>query len=445
LNPNHESYRLLVMACRVAQDAQRAEDTMNYIKACGQPLNCPIYTEVIRAYLQNHKPLKAMELLDEMMQVDGLHPDTNLYNRMMGFYRQTRNCNGAIDMMREMEERGFKITRVTYNAALGAVAMGDEEDGYLAKVFTLFDEMIQKEIPPNARTFSALIIACGRFGDLEAATKVLTLMDKMQVARNELIYTSYLQAIAGSIQKQPDICWMGDAEPLSIAARLEMAEGVLVKMKDEGLRIPIKTANALLNCYCSALDKRKSLLFMESMPRRFQLVPDIHSYMRVWNVLDKTDSYTEAKLIFDEMYRMGIKQKRSMYVTLLRLACANRDPKGCEHYLKLMKMNGHVVRDHDQAWLAMCSGTEAEQLHARRRFAKDRVRIRKLQRVKLMNHLAGGKESSWTPPSTKGGEFRRMLEWAGVHPPKDLPGRRTVGRIFWEHGDRTVGGLDDPW
>merc|ERR1719461_1728886 len=89
LNPNQESYLLLVKACAKAKDPQRAEDTVKYIKAGGQVVSTPIYTQVVLAYLRAEKPFKAMEIVDDMCQVDGLHPDQEMYEVMMDFYRQT--------------------------------------------------------------------------------------------------------------------------------------------------------------------------------------------------------------------------------------------------------------------------------------------------------------------------------------------------------------------
>ncbi|ETO04182.1 hypothetical protein RFI_33216, partial [Reticulomyxa filosa] len=112
---------------------------------------------------------------------------------------QKHDVNGALDLKREMEDRGFVPDQNTYAQLLWAAAYGDAEDAAFRKMFDIYNEMIvTKELPPLPEHFAALIAGCGHIADIETATKVLHLMDSMNVPRTPKVYLSYLRAIAGT-------------------------------------------------------------------------------------------------------------------------------------------------------------------------------------------------------------------------------------------------------
>merc|ERR1719373_1524658 len=125
-------------------------------------------------------------------------------------------------------------------------------------------------------------------------------------------------------------------------------------------------------------------------------------------LVNEEATYRELKLIFDEMRIHGVQPQRNQFETMARVASENRDPKMCETYLTEMAKAGFQVREQDRAWLAMCTGTEAEQLHARRRFFKDRVRIKKVERIKRMAKLAGAQEDKFRMPGHTKGRFHKI-------------------------------------
>ena len=107
-----------------------------------------IFNLIIRGFLKKKQPKMALKTFDFALQIAGEHPDVPLYTTMIDYYVQvilpkqfswdsenkifflhseTKNVNGAFDMVREMEQRGFKPNLWTYNQLLRAAANGDPE------------------------------------------------------------------------------------------------------------------------------------------------------------------------------------------------------------------------------------------------------------------------------------------------------------------------------
>ena len=332
-----------------------------------------------------------------------------------------------------------------------AAAYGDVEDKAFKKMFELFDEMvISKEIPPTHHTFGALITGCGHIADIETATKCLHLMDKMGIARTELVYEKYLRAIANTVRQRRNYIQIGSTRNLKTNDLIRLGEGMVKQMQNDQVlkdRVGIEVVNALLSIYTSSQTVNRAMLFWKSMALRFENVePNRDTLRLLWKATMRSRRYKEAQIVFNEFKRHELDNRKGfgvvkadMYREMVRLAAYWKDQEGVVRYLRMMDERGLHVRDRDKAYLAMVSGTKAEQLEARRRFWKESIKRRKdvAIREKARKH---GKEGlsfrRWK------GEARWAAEKAAGLRNNQPP--RSVGKIYW-NCDRSLGQLDDPW
>ena len=107
INPSQQSYAYLIRAHVRRRQVHEAKDILNYIKANSEStshrIDIELYNQCIYGYLSMNRKEEAIALFDRMMQIDGEHPNTKTYTIMMEYYRQTKNVNGAIELLREME------------------------------------------------------------------------------------------------------------------------------------------------------------------------------------------------------------------------------------------------------------------------------------------------------------------------------------------------------
>ena len=445
-------------------------------------INIELYNQVIKGYLICHRHKEAIEVFDKMMQIDGQHPNVKTYTIMMDYYRQTNNVNGAIEMLREMEERGFYPNIYTYENCIYAAAYGDEEDGAFEKMFSLFDEMIvNKEIMPHrAKTFCGLITGCGKIGDIESATKVLHLMDKMGIKRNGEIYHCYLRAIGDTLQKRRKDLIKGERIDIGSTRGLKqddlvrLGESIVAKMmedndddndddsydEDSGFIISLKDSvdinviNALLSIYCSCHSKsngkinlivNRAILFFQTMIYRFPNVEaNKYTYLLIFNMCIDKKRYNEAKYIFDLYKKQGYKINITMYRKMLELASKSSQADDVAMYLNEMEDRGLTIRERDKAHLAVVIGTKAEQYEARKRQLNDKKQLWKDDIIR--NKATKGRFGLKKKGQLKMKKWDKQRKYwaereAGLRLYDDS---RTVGKIYW-NVDKTLGQIDDPW
>eukprot|EP01084_Bolivina_argentea_P160453 279413_1 len=455
INPSQQSYIYLLKAFIKKKQVSEAHDILNYIcancEANSNRIELELYNQVIYGYLKQRRRQEAIKVFDNMMQIDGEHPNTKTYTIMMEYYRQSKNINGAIEILREMEDRGYKPNQITYNAVILAAAYGDIEDYSFKKMFELFDEMvITKEIPPTHHTFSALIIGCGNVYDIETATKCLHLMDKMGIKRTGNTYKSYLKAIANTVRKRNNFITIGSTRNLKTNDLIRLSEGIIKKMQNDiELKeyIDIGIINALLSVYTYGQTINRAIMFFKTMAIRFENVESNRDTLRLlWKACMKSRRYKDAQYIFnifkvnENNHKMGYGIiKTDMYREMIRLASYYKDINGVVKYLNMMKDKGLMIRGRDKAYLAMIVGSKAEQLEARRRFWKENIKRRKDVTIRQKAKRPGKDLLSfryWN--KDKRGPAEKAAGLRNNNPP------RTVGKVYWNI-NKTLGQLDDPW
>ena len=465
-NPTQKSYQYLIQAYVNAGKIDEALDILNYIRANNSQnrVELELYNEILKGYLDKERYKLAYKFFEKMMHIDGEHPNVNTYNIMMDYYKLTNNVNGGIGLLREMEDRGYIPNQETYNKLLLCCAYGNLEDYSYTKMFDIFNEMIiTKEIKPNNPTFCALITGCGRIGDIESATKVLLLMDKMEIRRTIKIYKAYLHCIASTLSKRKKHINIGSTKNLNYEHLIRLSESIIKRIQtdnsildsDENIYLEnenpkfslispnnlldISTINALLKVYVNANVMDRAMLFFKTIQIRFKdVIPNKQTYRIIWTGLVKARMYDEAKYIFNLRKENNINCPPYLYRDLVHLASAHKDPDGCAYYLNEMDSLGYNIRQRDKAQLAMVMGTYAEQYEARRRFEKGKIRNIKNQKI-IMSAKSNKRKlkfRNWDHST------RFIVEKAsGIRMVND---KRQKPKIYWNL-DRTLGQLDDPW
>lgn len=449
INPSQESYIYLIKSFINKKQIREAHDILNYLKANSEKLiNLEIYNQIIYGYLKLRRKNEAIKLFNNMMQIDGQHPNIKTYTIMMEYYRQTKNVNGAIDLLREMEDRGYKPNQITYNCVILAAAYGDINDLFYKKMFKLFDEMIiTKEIPPTHETFAALIIGCGNISDIETATKCLYLMDKMGIKRTCLVYEKYLKAIANTVKNRNNFINIGSTKNLKRNDLIRLGESIITKIKNDQLlknKIDINIINALLSIYTNSQTINRAIMFYKTLSIRFpNIEPNRDTLYLLWKSILKSRRYKDAQFIFN-IFKENEKNNKigfgvikiKMYREMIRLASYYKDINGVIKYLNMMKDKGLNIRGRDRAYLAMIIGTKAEQLNQRRRFWKENIKRKKNISIKKKIKTNSISFKYWKHDKKWAAE-----KAAGLRN-NQLP--RSVGKIFW-NTNKTLGQLDDSW
>ena len=114
------------------------------------------------------------------------------YGILIKGYGQVKKVGIALEMYREMKEKGLKPNEVTYGCLIDACVNNYELD----RALSIFGEMKRQGTPPNTIIYTTLIKGFSRRKDLESALNLYTTMkrDMKQgdCAPNNITYNSLL-------------------------------------------------------------------------------------------------------------------------------------------------------------------------------------------------------------------------------------------------------------
>ena len=137
------------------------------------------------------RQLNDAELLLQRIMSDGAIGDARkcVYNnQLMTAYSKQNLVDMCTGVLRNMRECGVKPDAVSYNIAIAACGRARR----FGDVQQLWEEMCASQLQPNVKTWTSLIDARCKAGNILAACELLRQMVKNDVSPNECTYTALL-------------------------------------------------------------------------------------------------------------------------------------------------------------------------------------------------------------------------------------------------------------
>ncbi|KAI4963201.1 hypothetical protein ZWY2020_016994 [Hordeum vulgare] len=208
---------------------------------------------------------------------------------------KARMMSEARDMMKEMEEHGFKPSVITYTSLIEAYCM--EKDfqtaGRTQEALDIFDKVRNDGCAPDASFYNSLIYILGRAGRLEDANSVVGKMRMTGVPPTVATFNTLISAACDHSQA-------------------ENALKMLVKMDEQSCKPDIKTYTPLLKLCC----KRqwiKVLRFLICHMFRKDITPDFSTYTLLVTWLCRNGKPAQSCLFLEEMVLKGFAPKKETF------------------------------------------------------------------------------------------------------------------------------------
>ncbi|ELR16179.1 pentatricopeptide repeat domain/PPR repeatcontaining protein [Acanthamoeba castellanii str. Neff] len=221
------------------QHQQQHQHQQLIVLVVGGVLGGVIYTSLIHGCLLADNVDRAWDTFDHMRQREAIEPDEVTFTLMITACAQKGQVERARNVMEEMQLLQLSPTEVTYNAQIGAY--------YYAEAFLNLERMKAAGFRPDEVTYSALLHASSRNGDVKMAEIVFKSMNDsgMLVAKPEAtrFWNSLLSAYASA---QPH------ADSLTRTTTIATAARIIHTMKQIGQQADRYTANTLLSLYAHA-------------------------------------------------------------------------------------------------------------------------------------------------------------------------------------------------
>ena len=156
-------------------------------------------------------------------------PTVVTYNSLMDAYARATHVDGSFEraaaVFARLRDAGLHPTTNSYSILISAAA----RRGDVAAAFALRDRMVSEQLLPNAVTWSSLVDACAKAGELEKAFATFDEMVRARIAPNVVTYTILVDACGK-------------------AGRVELAVRVFRQMLRDGLVAPNRvTCNSLMD------------------------------------------------------------------------------------------------------------------------------------------------------------------------------------------------------
>lgn len=301
VHPDSNSYKLMVIAyCRAGQvrevDAWLGKMIENNFRVDNATL-----TLIIKVFSEKGLMNRAIWVFQKMISM-GLSPNLINFTCLINGLCKKGNIKQAFEVLEEMVRKGWKPNIYTHTVLIDGLC----KKGWIDKAFRLFLKLVRSEkYKPNVHTYTAMINGYCKEEKLNRAEMLLGRMREQGLVPNLKTCTTLIDAHCK-------------------AGNFDRAHEYISLMSEEGLSPNICTYNALID----GLSKKGR--FSEASNLLNKLDPDIFTYTILIHEQCKRDSINQAMAIFCRMQKTGIEPDIHIYTTLISSLCRQRRMKESE-------------------------------------------------------------------------------------------------------------------
>jgi pentatricopeptide repeat domain-containing protein 1 len=328
--PSVETYSALISACEKSSRADIAIKLFEKMKADRIRPNVITYSTMISACGKGKRLDEAFEVFEEMKRA-GLEPNAITFNSLIAACHNSSRADNhvadrALAVFRDMKAAGVPADVITYNALISAC----EKARNLTGALQIFDALKASGLKPNVRTYSALIAACdqyrGRLGGQGAdqrASLAQTLFQEMKDAKvvpNALTYRALISSLGKGRRPADALAAFHDMKRAGVPADVyvytaaisacdsaNVALTLFEGMEGDGVVPNMVTYSALVSACGRAGRLDDALIVFEDMKRSSKLKPTVWVYNALMTACaggsgtSAGDNAKQAVAIFEEM------------------------------------------------------------------------------------------------------------------------------------------------
>ncbi|EXB48288.1 hypothetical protein L484_003771 [Morus notabilis] len=274
------------------------------------------YTTMIRGFCKMGMVEHAQKMFDEM----GCDPNSFTCNTLItGYCRKgdMESARGVFGFM--MESKICLPDTVTYTTLID----GYSKKGEVGKAINLLKEMEERGIEPNVFTYNALIHGLCLIGDLHEAKRMITEMRLNGIKDDVGTHTTILKG-------------------LCITGKLDEAFAVLREMVFLGMNLDVKAYGVVLNECCRRRKPEEAISLLREM-RVQGLNPHVSSFNAVLRSLGENGELDRASLLLKQMPKMGCSPNFVSYCTVICSLCGMKGMmQEVEELVHYMIHDGHI-------------------------------------------------------------------------------------------------------
>ncbi|RYR33571.1 hypothetical protein Ahy_A10g048173 isoform D [Arachis hypogaea] len=277
--------------------SRRVEMAHNLFKTFRSRFNCDsiTYNIIANGWCLIKRPPMALQVFKEMVE-RGIMPTLVTYNIILKGYFMTRQLNEAWEFFLEMKRRKCEIDVVTYTTMIYGFGVAGE----VKKSKRIFDEMVGEGVVPNVATYNALVHVLCKKDNVENAVLVFEEMVVKGFVPNSVSYNAVIRGF----------CHAGE---------MERALRFMARMEKEGCQPNVQTYNVVIRYLCDAGDIEKGLELFEKMGDG-SCLPNLDTYnvlISAMFVRKKSEDLMVAGKLLLEMINRGFLPRKFTFNRVL--------------------------------------------------------------------------------------------------------------------------------
>ncbi|KAJ1387131.1 Tetratricopeptide-like helical domain superfamily [Sesbania bispinosa] len=263
----------------------------------------------------------ALQVLKEMVE-RGINPTMVTYNTLLKGYFRSHQLREAWEFFLEMKKRKCEIDVVTYTTMVHGFGVAGE----VKKSKRVFDEMVRAGVVPSVATYNALIQVLCKKDNVQNALVVFEEMVGKGLVPN---LTTYNVVIRG-------LCHVGD---------MEKAVEFMGRMEEHDVRPSVQTYNVVIRYFCDAGEIEKGLGMFEKMGDG-SCLPNLDTYnilISAMFVRKKSEDLVVAGKLLMEMVDRGFLPRKFTFNRVLNGLLLTGNQDFAKEILRMQKC-GRVLR-----------------------------------------------------------------------------------------------------
>ncbi|EEF52069.1 pentatricopeptide repeat-containing protein At1g74900, mitochondrial [Ricinus communis] len=277
--------------------SKRVEMAYNLFKALKGKFkaDCVSYNIIVNGWCLIKRTPKALEMLKEMVE-RGLTPNLTTYNIMLNGYFRAGQTNEAWGFFLEMKKRKCDIDVVTYTSVIHGLGVVGE----IKRARNVFNQMVKDGVLPSVATFNALIQILCKKDSVENAILIFEEMVKRGYVPNSITYNLVIRGL----------CHVGE---------MQRAMELMERMEDDDCEPNVQTYNILIRYFCDAGEIEKGLDLFQKMGNG-DCLPNLDTYNILINsmfVRKNSDNLLVAGKLLVEMVDRGFLPRKLTFNRVL--------------------------------------------------------------------------------------------------------------------------------
>merc|ERR1719498_1798571 len=370
VKPNQVTISILLKSLNCYSGEKDILKTLALIKTMDEPMDEVLLSSVVEACVRIGKP----DLLEsQLKQLQDSTPiainGSHTYGSLIKAYGHTKDVAGIWRCWKEMRSRHIKPTSITLGCMVEAiVSTGDTEGAFdlihqiqddeqcrsainsviycsvlkgfcrekkIDRVWTVYEEMKDRQVEISIVTYNTLIDACARCGRMEHLPKILENMKATGMRPNVITYSTMLKGHCqnGNIQagfaileqlkkdtrlKPDEIVYNSLLDGCAQNGLVDEGMRLLDEMQREGVPPSNFTLSILVKLMNRARRLARAFALVEEITKKYSFRPNVHVYTNLVQACASSQQLERGMRILEQMIEDQIVPESRTYSILLR-------------------------------------------------------------------------------------------------------------------------------